>query len=261
MAVKTSTVLLVLFLTFGVLMGLCKPTGMVQEEGLTNAQRLARGLPPRPPKFMRDRDLRRATPVLEARHNNGGGGPPNPPNPRPSPQPPVTWTGKLQVRSQSDGSSRGYVRNWSGSAPISGINFLSGSEPDLEVSITFKPQSPKQLDILATNPAFTAPFYVGAGGSNLVPKERSVLSFTNVKKTPPGGRPGPAKVESAIWSLDTTTKKLTALWINEDGSEITAQLGYDVRANALFFVSDVDAYNMAIPYYPISAVDLFLETL
>lgn len=74
MAVKTSTVLLVLFLTFGALMGLCKPTGTVQEEGLTNAQRLARGLPPRPPKFMRNRDLRRATPVLEARHNNGGGG-------------------------------------------------------------------------------------------------------------------------------------------------------------------------------------------
>lgn len=81
------------------------------------------------------------------------------------------------------------------------------------------------------NPAFTAPFYVGAGGSNLVPKERSVLSFTNVKKSmlvavirdyniiltplaaPPGGRPGPAKVESAIWSLDTTTKKLTGTYI------------------------------------------------
>ncbi|PPR08147.1 hypothetical protein CVT24_012361 [Panaeolus cyanescens] len=259
MAFKTPALFFIVLLTFGALLGLCTPTGTVKEESLTNGQRMARGMPLNPPKFMRDRiRSNRATPVvLEERHNNGGGGPPNP---HPSPKPPVTWTGRLQVRYQSSGSSGGYVRNWSGAAPISGVNFLSGVEPDLEVSITFKPHKTTRLNILATNPRFAAPFYVGAGGSTLVPNERSIIAFTNVEQTQPGALPGTAKAESAIWSLDTTTKKLTAYWINEDGSTILAQLAYDVRANALFFVSDVAAYNAASTF-PASAVDLFLVPL
>ncbi|KAF4610884.1 hypothetical protein D9613_006967 [Agrocybe pediades] len=222
----------------------------------TNAQRFARGLPPAPPKFMRDLALRKGrigTPVLRSR------------NPLTSPLPPVTLNGKLQIRSQS-GTSMGNIRNWSGSGSISGLNFL-GPDEDLLVRLSYSPTYTSKLSILTTNPAFPAPLYVGAAisSSSVVSGFSSTTSnsmgFTNDDLTSAGAGPakssaGDAYVESAIWSFDPSTHKLTAQWINADSTTPPTILAYDVRWNALFFVSDITKYNSQSTY-PASAVDLF----
>ncbi|KAF8967625.1 hypothetical protein BDZ97DRAFT_500664 [Flammula alnicola] len=162
------------------IVGLC--FGLVLSSPLqdTNAQRLARGLPPIPPKFARG--------IIGAR---------NKPTPAQgskrattSPLPPVTLTGRLELRNK-DGSSLGHVRNWQSGGTISGVNAL-GPDKDLLVSLTFSPSNPKFINILATNPAFPAPFFVGGGTSSTVTVpslslgSRSTVPFTNVESTPPG---------------------------------------------------------------------------
>ncbi|KAH9479371.1 hypothetical protein JR316_0007961 [Psilocybe cubensis] len=250
------------------------------EDPGTNAQRLARGLSPNPPKFLRDKVIaRRATtptPRLDARQGT------------PSVGPSVTITGRLQVRNPQDGNILGYVRNWSGGGTIAGINAL-GPEEDLIVKMTFHRSDPTQINILATvssfpnleinfdlgfefvkNPAFPPPFYVGAGTFDaftvptLAAGSRETVPFTNVEKTPKGSPPKvPARqafVESAIWTIDKKTHELHAQWINEDGSRPPTILAYDIRENQLFFVGDIAAYNLNNDL-PASAVQLFIETL
>ncbi|TFK39802.1 hypothetical protein BDQ12DRAFT_649266 [Crucibulum laeve] len=208
----------------------------------TNAQRMARGLPPNPPKFLRE-----PTSVQVARRT------------QPSPQPPVKYTGRLEVRTQ-EGHNSGHVRNWETPGTISGVNFL-GPEDDLLVSIIPCASGEKLFDIFSTNPKFPAPFYVGAAGSTLIPGERSVISFTNVEQTSPNSLPSSSPrggfVESAIWTIDSNTKELKAQWINPDGSRPPTVLAYNIRSNALFFVSDIDAWNEN-NNTPASAVKLFL---
>ncbi|KDR80727.1 hypothetical protein GALMADRAFT_135847 [Galerina marginata CBS 339.88] len=214
----------------------------------TNGQRLARGLPPKPPRFLS------TTPTLNARGAST------------SPLPSVTLTGRLQVRNP-DGSVLGNVRNWATPGTISGVNFL-GPDQDLLVKLTFKPSHPTKIDVLATNPTFPAPFYVGAGSASNagVPKlshgSRNTVGFTNVPLTPGGARPTkfPALdvyVESAIWTLDQETGKLTAQWINVDGSKPPTIIAYDIRENSIFFVGDITAYNQDNDL-PASTADLFL---
>lgn len=45
-----------------------------------------------------------------------------------------------------------------------------------------------------------------------------------------------------------------AHFVNPDGSKPKTQLAYDARANELFFVGDLAAYNKQFDYYPAGAV-------
>ncbi|EDR13981.1 uncharacterized protein LACBIDRAFT_292021 [Laccaria bicolor S238N-H82] len=219
----------------------------------TNGQRLARGLPPNPPKFMRSWDGRDLpTPAMVAKRTQT------------SPTPPNVYTGRLDVRNL-DGSSVGHVRNWPGGGTIGGTNYL-GPNGDLLVKAT--PSNNDLYDILASNPAFPAPFYVGAGGNSLhnnpilAKGSRNTIDFTNVAQTPPGSKPvatgsGGLYVESAIWSLNKNTKQVSPKWINPDGSSPPTTLAYDIRENYLFFVGDLAAYNEGNDT-PASAVNLFI---
>jgi hypothetical protein len=174
-------------------------------------------------------------------------------------------TGKLEVR--SNGASQGHVRDWSSGGTISGINF-QGADEDLLVKLTYSPSQLKELDIVATNAKFPAPYYVGGGALStasvptLTAGVKSSVGFTNVELTSPGTGPvipptRQAYVESAIWTIDPSTHQLTAQWINKDGSKPPTVLAYDIRQNSLFFVSDINAYN-ANNNEPASAVTLFL---
>ncbi|PPQ96274.1 hypothetical protein CVT26_005661 [Gymnopilus dilepis] len=229
--------LLVIFFCVG--SALCSPFE-------TNAQRLARGLPPKPPRFRRFLG-RGGTPVLFARASA---------SPSPSAVASVTLTGRLQVRNPEDGSVLGNVRNWATGGTISGVNSLSNGQ-DLIVKFSYNPSRPSGFNIISTNAAFPAPFYVGAGiaaGSNppnLAVGSRDTVPFTNVDLSS-----GPLE-ESAIWFIDPTTKKLTARWTNADGSAAPTTLVYDIRENSLFFVGDIDAYNKDNDT-PASPIDLFL---
>ncbi|KAF8966312.1 hypothetical protein BDZ97DRAFT_1808936 [Flammula alnicola] len=164
-------------------------------------------------------------------------------SPSPSPFPPVKLTGRLELRSKLNDSSLGHVRNLEIPGTISGVNFL-GSDKDLLVELTFNALRPTQINILAT------------------PGIRSVVSFTNVELTPPGAHPvvpsaRQVYVESAIWSVDKTNRQLKAQWINNDGSQPPTVIAYDVHANSIFFVGDIEAYNMNNSF-PASEVNLFL---
>ncbi|KAG6833013.1 hypothetical protein H0H87_012599 [Tephrocybe sp. NHM501043] len=105
----------------------------------TNGQRMARGLPPLPPKFAQNllwkRDSRQPTPA---------------------------W-GCLEVRDQQ-GHSLGRVKNSNTSSPIGGLS-LSRDDGDLKVSFSVVHSSDHPFDILATNPQFSDPYYVGAAAT------------------------------------------------------------------------------------------------
>ncbi|KAF4610521.1 hypothetical protein D9613_006968 [Agrocybe pediades] len=112
------------------------PSSSIRE---TNAQRLAQGLPPNPPRFIQELLAKRAQ-KTPGRVDLGS---------RPSSVPHVKLSGKLQLRSPEDGSALGNVRNWPGGGTISGTNFL-GSDGDLLVELKFNPAKPFKINILAT---------------------------------------------------------------------------------------------------------------
>ncbi|KAL4264893.1 Glycoside hydrolase family 131 protein [Pleurotus pulmonarius] len=235
---------------------ICMSTVIAKQE--TNAERLARGLTPLPPKF------RSIVPGFLPTRSYGakrGTVSPQPPSPN-------TYSGMVQVRNSED-RSIGYLKNWAGTSTINGVNFGSEDE-DLHVSFTLPPGSNGPFDILVTNPNFEKPHYAGVStGStpgSLAAQISNAIAFTNVPQTPPGSLPilGGATsvyVESAIWFFDPETKEITAQFINPDGSKPPTIFAYNIRNNQIFFVGDLDAWNGEHANTPSSAVTFHLEAL
>jgi len=228
--------------------------GVVQE---TNWQRMARGLPPLAPKFGRNvpgrSEARQATPVGAAKRTMS------------SPLPPVSYSGRLQAH-KGDGSILGIVKNTNSSWTIGGLNLLDADQ-DLHVSFTAPAHGRGPFDIVATNPLFAEPYYVGAAGTTLINTldltSKNTIAFTNVQQTPPGSIPinstfdDSLVVESAIWSIHRRTRELTAQYINGDETKPDTIIGYDAVQNKLFYVGNITAYNENNDY-PASAIKLFL---
>jgi len=185
---------------------------------LTNAERLRRNLPPLPP-------VKRApTPAYAAKRQHASAA-------LPVQQP----SGRIQLRS-SDGSTLGYVAASNGS----GVNFLP-SGGDLEVEL-------QGSNLLATNAAFSSPFYIGGSGSNPISADSAnSVSFTHVAQG----------AGSSIWTYASDTGGLTAQWTNQDGSKPTTVVAYDIRNNIIVLTGNVDLYNSQATF-PASAVTLFL---
>ncbi|KAI0073505.1 hypothetical protein K474DRAFT_185554 [Panus rudis PR-1116 ss-1] len=212
---------------------------------MTNAERLSRGLPPNAPVFKRlqpgqhqnqDRDA--PTRVLAARASPSS----VPPNR------PVSLSGRIQVRTV-EGNSVGYVRNWE-----SGI-FSTLPTDQLHVQFNTTASGKGPFDIIATNPNFPAPFYVGAksGSLDFGRGNSNYASLSDVEKKPFG----PGLSQSALWSLDPSTKQLIPHWVNSDHRTVRTQIGVDLRNNYLAFTGDVQAFNKA-NFWPISEVQFFL---
>ncbi|KAJ3881636.1 hypothetical protein F5051DRAFT_95635 [Lentinula edodes] len=208
----------------------------------TNGYRLARGLPPLPPRdFGRNKPGYEPTPVLRARAS-------------PSPSSVARFSGRLQVRF-NNGSTIGYVQDQSG-LPVSG-----GS--DLQISITTSSTRKEQLNIVATTTNFPSPSFVGAssqgpdnatigtGSSNFV--HVSIVQKTDVLSKPIKSGNGNTSVESAIWTVDLSTKELTAQYVNQDGSLPTTFLVYDNATTNLYLTGDTTASNASV-----TPVKLFL---
>ncbi|KAF9006141.1 hypothetical protein BDQ17DRAFT_1423840 [Cyathus striatus] len=214
----------------------------------TNAQRLARGLPPLPPKFVRSPT---ATTVAKRQVSAV----------------PLIFRGKLEVRSPPDNLVQGCVRNWETVGTISGTNFGGAC---LEVSMTVDISGQGPADIVSTNALFPDPFYVGAGSTVtqnnpiLLPSLKNAVAFTNVERTYPESAPAVSPrnifVESAIWSINPSTGKLSAQWVNPDGGKPSTQLAYNIRSNSLFFVGNITLWNEN-NNTPASLVDVYLVPL
>jgi len=209
----------------------------------SNAYRLAHGLPPLAPRnFGRNVPGHEPTPVLRARASASA-----------SPSSVPKQSGRLQVRAEN-GTTIGYVQDKLG-LPVS-----HGS--DLKISIAASAARKEHLDVVATATSLPSPFYVGAsshGSDNatIVPGSTNSLLFSNVTRTDPGSRPiksNGALVESAIWSLNSTTKELTAQWVNNDGTLPTTFIVYDQASSELLFVGDTNLSSST------SEVKLFVVT-
>ncbi|KAF8074846.1 hypothetical protein FPV67DRAFT_601190 [Lyophyllum atratum] len=226
----------------------------------TNGQRMARGLPPLAPKFGRNvpgrRQVKRATPASVAKRTMS------------SPLPPIPYSGRLEVRKEN-GTALGIVKNTNSSCTIGGLNLLD-IDQDLHVSFTAPAHGRRVFDILATNPLFTEPYYVGASGTTLINAldltSKNTIAFTNVQQTPAGSIPVVSTfnetvvVESAIWSLHRRTRELTAHYINADEIKPDTVIAYDDKENKLFFVGNMTAYNENNDN-PASAVKLYLVSI
>lgn len=219
---------------------------------LTNAQRLARGLPISPPKFGRAQPGYAWTPRAAGA------------KPSPSPASPKIYTGRILVKSY-DGGQLGYLYNWA--SGINGVNFVGDSSEDLHVSFT-KPRSDKGLiDIQAINAAFPGPSYIGSTSNDtLAPGSSTAVGFGNVIRTPVHSPPVPVGQnnadESAIWTFDPKTLELKVHYVNLNGQKANTIIAYKIYDNTIFFVGDIGAYNAAQddPDYQVSPITFYLDS-
>jgi len=214
---------------------------------VTNAERLKRGLGPMPPMFKRvlpggqlptrTTAAKRAAPSPSSRS--------------------VVYTGRIEVRTL-DGSSYGDVIN--AQYGINGVNF-GGPIPALNVQFTTDSSGTGPFNIFATNPNFPAPHFVGATThdfATLGSNSGTGVSLGNIRQTPPNSHLSGG--ESAIWSIDPTTKEIKAHWVNPDGSKIPTFIGVDIRNNAVVFTGNIALYNQQHTW-PISEVKFFLANI
>lgn len=165
-----------------------------------------------------------------------------------------------------DGSTLGMVKNTNSSSTIGGLSLLNADQ-DLQVSFIAPAHGGGPFDIVATNPLFADPYYVGAAGTTLINildlTSKNTIPFTNVQQTPPNSIPvvstfdDSLMVESAIWSIHRRTRQLTAQYINVDETKPDTVIAYDTVQNKLFFVGNITAYNENNDS-PASAIKLFL---
>ncbi|KAF4569690.1 hypothetical protein EYR40_008669 [Pleurotus pulmonarius] len=205
----------------------------------SNAQRLARGLPPLPPVFRRTlpgyTSPWKPTPVYKGRRAAA-------PSPSPSLPIPQSLKGRLEVRGVDD-KRIGFIGRPSVSEPVSGIN--TGSGEDLHVEFT-----PKAFpfDIIATNKGLL-PNFLGADGAEDIDGDlSSSIEVSNVDQG----------TQSAVWLFDRATRELTAQVTNSDGSTPETSIGYISAVNKLFFLGDLDAFNAENTESLASEVRLFL---
>lgn len=217
---------------------------------LTNAQRLARGLPVLPPKFGR------ALPGYVRTPTAAGA------NPSTSPVPPKTYTGRILVKSY-DGGTLGHLYNWA--SGINGVNFGDSSE-DLYVTFTVTRSGKGLIDIQAIDPAFTGPSYIGTtNNATLATGSPTAVGFGNVIRTPVHSPPVPVGQynadESAIWTFNPTTYELKAHYVNINGHKAKTTIAYKIYNNSIFFVGDIGAYNAAQvdPDYLVSPITFYLD--
>ncbi|KAF9240656.1 hypothetical protein BU15DRAFT_73887 [Melanogaster broomeanus] len=191
-------------------------------ENWTNAQRLARGLPPLPPKFGRTLPGHAWSPTTVSRAKRLAS-----PSASPSPSPLKKYEGRIKVVS-SDGEALGYLSNWANGS-LSGINY-GGPSTELHVSLTVPHSGKGMINILTTNPKFPAPYYIGTTtNATLAPGSPTAVGFRNVEKTH---------------------------YINPDGSSVNTIIVLDTSTNSIFFVGDADAYNKVSG--PVSPVTFYL---
>jgi len=119
-------------------------------------------------------------------------------------------------------------------------------------------------DLLATNAAFPAPFYIGTtSNATLAPGSPTTVGFGNVIKTsvhsPPVLTAQQESHESDIWTVDTTTMQLKVHYVNPDGSTANTIIAYNNHVNSIIFIGDVDAYNAAHPNDLVSPVTFYLD--
>lgn len=228
-------------------------------EPLTNAKRFAMNLPPARPKAHRRRPHGVAP--------RGGSRVASAPRAATSPLPPVS--AKCNIRATgTDGKDFGFISPvWNGFGEYG--QFQTSPDSALEVSFSYSPDSPSQIDMIATNgPSATYPFFGAIDGfastdDNFGPGNYNYAYLGGTTQAPAGvpftegdsafsAATGiPEDIQTAIWSYDPKTQAITAQWINTDGSAPATHIVFANDSNeALALTGDVGAFQdtFAAPY-------------
>ncbi|QRV78592.1 hypothetical protein RhiJN_06607 [Ceratobasidium sp. AG-Ba] len=209
-------------------------------EPATNAQRLARGLPLIKPKAHRRHFQRGGPHRLGSRALSA-------PRAETSPLPPAHQ--KCNILVKTDDTTLGYLKAQFNKYGEYGA-FTSEQNPDtLEVSFSYSPDSPSQLDMLATNSPSKTFSYMGgvvgysSGSDDLASGSSNSYSATMEDPT----TEDQPDYESAIWAYDPVTQAITAHWVNTDGSTSTTHIAYaNDGSDALMVVGDLDNVNKSL---------------
>ncbi|TFK53390.1 hypothetical protein OE88DRAFT_1643153 [Heliocybe sulcata] len=222
------------------------PSAFVRE---TNAQRIARGLPPLPPKLGkvlpgRDQSYK-PTPAFAKRSAASASA-----SPSASPSAAaLTYIGRVQVTSE-DGSPLGYVKSslaLDDSTPNDDLyvrvnaNRVGGST-DLIGLVRLIPSVATKITAVVLRSSVPEP---PAQGTWPADPQHSTLNLMPVRQTVPGGLPAISvddTYSSAIWTMDLETKELRAKWINPDGSTPSTIMAYDSDRKTFFLTGDLEAY-------------------
>ncbi|KAG1795177.1 uncharacterized protein HD556DRAFT_1366609 [Suillus plorans] len=213
---------------------------------ITNAQRLARGLPPLPPKFGRALPGYARTPTVAAENSS------------PSSAPHKTFTGRILVKGHN-GKQLGHLSNRA--SGINGVNF-GASSADLHVSFTSSRFEHGLIDIQAVDAHGHS--YIGTTSNAVLATGSSTfVSFGKVIKTPAHSPPVPVGKhhadESAIWTFDSRSHELNVHYVNPNGHGAKTTIAYNSHDNTIFFVGDIGAYNAAHPGGHVSPITFYID--
>lgn len=204
---------------------------------LTNAERLARHLPLKPPTRRSSARRAMASPVVA----------------------PSTNRGYIQVLSaDSNGNPTGvlgYV------ARTTYINTQYLVTPSLDDALLVAPSGDR--DLLTLNSDIAAPAFLGLvqgrddTSSGLATGSSNYLYLASTAQTSPGSTPQNVgnsfttvygdenAAESAVWTLDPVNRSLIAQWINSDGSRAPT-IGF-TQGSAIYFSGDLGAFQQMYP--------------
>ncbi|KAF8603692.1 hypothetical protein BDV93DRAFT_606673 [Ceratobasidium sp. AG-I] len=229
-------------------------------EPLTNAKRFALNMPPARPKAHRRRPHGVAP--------RGGSRVASAPRAATSPLPPVSL--KCNIRATgTDGTDFGFISPvWNGFGEYG--QFQKEQDGALELSGSYSPDSPNQLNFAATNgPSATYPWFGAIDGfasttDDFGPGSYNYAYLGGTTQSPAGSTPFadgdnsfsaatgiPETIQSAVWSYDSKTQAITAQWINTDGSAPATHIIYANDDNkALALTGDVGAFQdtFGVPY-------------
>ncbi|EIW79377.1 hypothetical protein CONPUDRAFT_156053 [Coniophora puteana RWD-64-598 SS2] len=242
----------------------------VSYRGLTNAERLARGLPIAKPQFGRNLPGRAPTPASGAKRSQSAS-----PSPSASSSS-SSWGsyskslyGRIEVLTSS-GTHLGFLSSFTNGTV--GVNYGTDSESsDLSVSFTTKANGKDRFDVLINNAGVSQTYLGATSNATLDSGSPSYVSFgvdfnhTTAEltdsilhrfaefglvsqQTPVYSPPlasGNQTAESKIWSYTSGSKQIKANYVNPDSSVPTTLIGYSSHSNSLVFVGDIDAYNNA----------------
>ncbi|KAG8722998.1 hypothetical protein FRC12_005931 [Ceratobasidium sp. 428] len=177
--------------------------------------------------------------------------------------PPPRITQKCNIWVESDTQYYGYLSPTFNRFGEYGV-FQPTQNGSLEVSISYRPDTPGRIEFLATNGPVASYPYIGgitgfsSKGGDIGPGSPNYAYLGGTAQTPPGSPPVsadnsfsivtsiPQDYESTIWSFDPETMAINVQWINTDKS---APATYIVYANdnnqALLITGDVDEFQYA----------------
>ncbi|KAH9485697.1 hypothetical protein JR316_0002609 [Psilocybe cubensis] len=236
-------------------------TATLKHRDLTNAERLGRGLPLKPPVRRGHAARSQVSPIPQVPEPEE----PEPPTTEPEPKE-VVYQGKIEVR-KTDGTSLGYIYATNRASGLFTYGTVEGSALTISFSLNEGVTSGTNLAITMLNSDGPLLGLVQGRDSTTVDIATGSFNYLYINGIElPGSSPGSVPItmpngyssnraaESHIWNLDLTTGDLSPQWINSDGSSPVTKLWS--QSNFLYAGADPAAF---LAKYPSAVTPLTLH--